>query len=649
MKSMRSGKNISAGDLSSRGSRTDNRSAEEKKSAAKRIATMEDIDRVIHFDNVEYATLKDDFRKSQEHELERAQRELADLQTEYDQLRTINNGTQKELHKTMDNVRALDGVRAASVESHEEFNKLKGSLLQQTSQANEYMGDETRTYKMQMHMFKRLEDEVVECRSGIANGQYAVEQLEIEKAIFEAHMRMCRQEFMEQERILNQLLHSMKTRRRPREEKVETLQALVLRTEQSVVKVQEQSQSVFDEYSGELSNELNGQESFSKKSNDTISSTKTGMSFRKQSEQDFNPEFAHYKVDQVKEMVSRYRSRKERCDKLTEVDTDLKDAIVRGKERTVTLKEGLVSAIAEHSQLSSNRQIYQEMDEQEKALHIVQKECEESKEKEATLRLQLESLARALPRFLSKITKVPHSINSIDQIPDAVYKLEDEISKLIKSIDTAMLKEATAEDLAAIGGSEGMVGAPTSPGAAGGEGQTSSEIARLQKLPGFSRLTRKVYSNIMCARPDVSDRNVRVRTLAMRLEMEEDADAQNVAGKRNMDLSRHFSAGGGRGSKGSGLFSTASGIGGAASAVSIEADGTPASGVQNQFYCKPGEHPLLDRDTLKKISHLVMERDPGFKQREAARIASLMERDEDRHHNNHGHGHGHGQSGSLKK
>lgn len=96
----------------------------------------------------------------------------------------------------------------------------------------------------------------------------------------------------------------------------------------------------------------------------------------------------------------------------------------------------------------------------------------------------------------------------MSQLPDAVHKLEDELSKLIKTIDAAMLKEATAEDLASIGRGQGT--GATNVVASAGEG-IISELDRLQKLPGYDRLQKQLFYNLMAARPDVTDQNVRIK------------------------------------------------------------------------------------------------------------------------------------------
>jgi hypothetical protein len=86
------------------------------------------------------------------------------------------------------------------------------------------------------------------------------------------------------------------------------------------------------------------------------------------------------------------------------------------------------------------------------------------------------------------------------QLADAIFKLEDELTKLIKAIGSALLKDATPEDLALM----------SQLSAASGGNDANSEFGRLQRLPGYSRLQRQLFYNLMTARPDVSQQNIRI-------------------------------------------------------------------------------------------------------------------------------------------
>jgi hypothetical protein len=175
------------------------------------------------------------------------------------------------------------------------------------------------------------------------------------------------------------------------------------------------------------------------------------------------------------------------------------------------------------------------------------------------------------------------------QLPDAVHKLEDEISKLIKTIDTAMLKEATTEDLASIG----QQGAGNSSSSATAEGQLS-EMDRLQKLPGYDRLQRQLFYNLMTARPDISDVNIRVH-LKKKSPYGTSPGKQSRAAAIGALLSSTYAAS----------------VAAADHAAMEEANNT----VTQLNEARPGE-PIadtqaIDRATIKNISKLIIEKDPN--------------------------------------
>lgn len=165
---------------------------------------------------------------------------------------------------------------------------------------------------------------------------------------------------------------------------------------------------------------------------------------------------------------------------------------------------------------------------------------------------------------------------------DAILKLEDEVTKLIKTIGSALLKDATPEDLALM----------SQLSAASGGNDSNSEFARLQRLPGFSRLQRQLFYNLMTARPDVSQQNIRIEHVRKVKEPRttfgpsshfEDTDQLLL-----LDTSRKF----GRGS------------------LTAELDEKMLHNIDSEENLgQDDEEPALGRATIKSISKLIYERD----------------------------------------
>lgn len=207
---------------------------------------------------------------------------------------------------------------------------------------------------------------------------------------------------------------------------------------------------------------------------------------------------------QIQEVIERYKTQSSRVEKLLQLDQDLRHSIANEHTKKHQLSEHLEVTIQKIEQLASSRQIYQEVDLKDFALAATSKECEDCKNRDFKLRLNIQSLRQSIPRFLTKITKMAHPKTVPEvELGDAVNKLEDEIAKLIKVISSALLKDATPDDLALMSQQQ----------TAGGNADATSEFGRLQRLPGYSRLQRQLYFNLMTARPDNSDMNMRVENV----------------------------------------------------------------------------------------------------------------------------------------
>ena len=195
-----------------------------------------------------------------------------------------------------------------------------------------------------------------------------------------------------------------------------------------------------------------------------------------------------------------------------QVQSDLKDNITKERTKQIQIESLLERSRTKVLLLASNRQMYQEVDMKDAALASARKEGDDFQEKDYRLKKNIESLRRSIPRFLQKIVDGGLNVSDgkpvpIDQLPDVVHKLEDEIARLIKQIGEKMLKDATQEDLANMSSSIQEFSTMNS-----GENNTASETSRLHKLPGYNRLQRQLFNNLMSAVPDASSANVRVKT-----------------------------------------------------------------------------------------------------------------------------------------
>ena len=133
-----------------------------------------------------------------------------------------------------------------------------------------------------------------------------------------------------------------------------------------------------------------------------------------------------------------------------------------------------------------------------------------------------------------------------------------------------MLKDATPEDIAS---TQAIGNQSVSGGTGNGGSKNNSEIGRLQKLPGFYRLQKQIFYNLMSAKHEHLDQNIRVKP---KLDRGQSSSDLGVTDKKS-----HYGARG----------------------VGEKEDST-----------RPAEESF-DRKTIKKISKLIIERDAAAKKR----------------------------------
>jgi hypothetical protein len=238
---------------------------------------------------------------------------------------------------------------------------------------------------------------------------------------------------------------------------------------------------------------------------------------------------------------------------------EFRDKINAQRQRKIALEEMLEKTLRDRESLTSSRQLFHEVDAKDSALSMARRKYQQIYQKDERLRESLESLRRFVPRVLTKITRLNQPMPNMDQMPDALHKVEDEVSRLIKMIGEILLRDATPEDLAAVTEVTGVSDLGK---------DERSESSRLHKLPGFARLQRQLFINMMTAVPDGSSRNVRVPSEDKRLMY--NSDAQNIQG----------------------------------------ATDRPTLGMESTYsHLSNGTDSSLDRRTVKEISKLVLSRD----------------------------------------
>jgi len=521
------------------------------------------------------------------------------MQKEYDVLLTANNLAEKNLKEVESKVLSMKGLDMALMNDSEAVKDTVQSLSQQTIDVLEDLLCEQRTAKMQGHMMTRLREEISDCRVETAKATVFAEQAKHDFLLASNSLQSNRQDLLEDEAAFDKLLASMKTKKEHRDLKLSMLNSISVEGETSVMKLQ---QSLF---AASPVVAHRPRSTFAKKRVKTPSKG-SGALQSVDLEEDFDSDiFGNTDVvalakkmnpTEVKNALQRYNSQTIRMEKLQQLEEDLRKNIKYEQQKKNELTEQLTHSGIKIAQLASTRQVYQEVDLKDSALAATTKQCDDCKERDFRLKVQIEELKLAVPRFLTKVTKVSHPKPTESQLGDAVIKLEEELIKLIKFTGSALLKDATPDDLALMSQQQ--------PNVTTIAVDSNSEFSRLQRMPGFSRLQRQIFFNLMTARPDVSDGNKRIdNTAVSKLRHPKTTGGGMIAPKHPDHVVQITTFANGNPSRG-GRKTAGVTAGGGNKDVDVDQDW---SDVGNSLESR--SNAALDRATIKSISKLIYDRD----------------------------------------
>lgn len=563
---------------------------------------MDELDRRVENDALELLNMKKEIQEQQKLEVKNAMKTLMGIKKEYDVLKAENNAMQSKVNKTKDSVISLRGVDIAVSQSSQQTADTCKELTRQLASVEECVAAEMRTLAMQKLMSERLISDTHKLKIESGDLDFVAEKLRHDLAGVNGTLLVSKTELGDREHKLQNMLTQAKTRKKERGTKMLMLNSIVQDGQKSVSMVRSSffgkgspgsspnstgnmNRNGFDspgspEFNYNLGDGLGGDSHHQSRGNGkkvTISPIpeERGGTLRPSTgtpkeEEDFltpadcpSKKAQRMTLDEIAEMVERYETRNSRVEKLTALEADLKENLVTQKKSSAALVEQIANAEGKVAQLASTRQVYQDVDNQTRALNAARKECEDWKEKDYRLKVNLVSLKRAMPRLLSKLTKSQHPVPTDLQLPDAVARLTAELLKYFKEITQSMLKNANPEEMAQMSREEE---------------RDQSELDKLHALPGFNNLKKELFFNMMGARPDNSAANVRINS-----KQRSNASGDNGSRSVHDASSAHHS---------------------------VAHKAKTAEKKKEELYGGPGvDSPVIDRDMAKKISALVFERD----------------------------------------
>ena len=617
------GRQIKTSKEPANGSTTSNNSNNTKTAKRSKPRTMDELDRRVENDALDLLNMKKEIATQQKLEVKRAMQRLLGVKKEYDVIRAENNVKNSQVKKVKDETLSLRGIDAAVHQSSNKTAQTCKNLTRQLALVEEGAAAEQRTLDMQKMMRARTSADTHSVKIEVVDIETRAEKLRHDVASVEATLQLSRKELLERELKLEKMREQGRGRRKDRASKMSMLHSIVADGQQSVSLVRS---SFFTQggspHSGTGSPSTLGGNALSPDRGDfnynlgqgptiadsayghghstnTATHSSSGAIRSKPSSaarssagfgsgENADPEIDDFvtpadvprkkaqrmTLAEIEEMVDRYSSRDSRLEKLNQLEVDLKETVAGQKTKKLQLTEEIVQAQQKVAQLASQRQVYHDVENQTRSLHAVKKEYDDCKEKDYRLKVNLISLKRSIPRLLSKLTKVEHPVPTDMQLHDAVNRLMAEISKYFKEISQELAKDATAEDIAN--------GTAT-------DDEKQSEIDKLHNMPGFSKLQKELYFNMMGARPDNSVGNIRVST-------DKVGGGAGVGASSGGSINHHQSGSGNDENDANGNLS-----------VGNKHENKRR---KEDVYGGPdAESPVIDRAMVKKISALVFERD----------------------------------------
>lgn len=413
---------------------------------------MEELDRRVAEDALALVNMKREIIESQRGEVLRAQQLLATLRKEHDTLYSNNEKREREISAVLDRAHSLQvvdrGVKAAGSATQD----FAANMVRQIAHSDDIQAAEQRTLNMQRLMLTRLEAEISDLRILSSKASYRLDTLRHELVGTDATLIVSKQELGEREQQLHKMTQSIKDMRKERSSKLGMLQSIIDDGEHSLSKVQG---SVFEaikvrrrltwrSFAGghstplllpplPLFSQLNipppppstqSKSPKSRSSRGTRTGTRESRDVALTEElEDFDssenrPEVLarRLSVEQVREMVQRFNSRGSRLDRLQQLEAASKESVEFERSKRAGLQEQLEAVRDKMRALASSRQVYQEVEEKSKALAAARKTCDECRERDVRLKANLESIKRAIPRFLSKITKSVVPVPSMENV-----------------------------------------------------------------------------------------------------------------------------------------------------------------------------------------------------------------------------------------
>jgi chromosome segregation ATPase len=465
-------------------------------------------------------------KKLQAQEIETTQKQLATLRKVHDEQHASaeNKARQlKVLEEELAQVRRLasstDSDRTSDMHSkfglHTTENKLDTIQMK--------LEEELQNKEIFTHMIKRLTDELVEAKTTVRETNDQLLLADQDFQTYQVQLHQTRQGQRSLEMAYGELKKKAATRRQKQEKKiVEIRKAIEQRVQQRVR--QEEMERKREGIAARAKGDLGTEEEERLKRMFVVRSLYSSMLeqkvqkealFLEKMEQGFQKIKTATGISDVQEIIQKFKTKDETHQTLMQQDSDTKNRIADLQKEQSELQGAFDEVSTRLMAAGGNREMYQEVDNVDEALNAARKQMNDYKSRATKLDLILEESRMSVRKFLSKLNSQSQELPTLDQLPDAIDRVDSRVTNLLRSV-VASLEEMGGGDE-----DKAQEGELKSHGA-GGEGKGSTPFGHANA----SKVNDMLFQRLMNSDPDTSGKNVRI-PLRPSLRQEEAEARQN--------------------------------------------------------------------------------------------------------------------------
>jgi hypothetical protein len=462
-------------------------------------------------------------KKLQAQEIETTQKQLATLRKVHDEQHASaeNKGRLlKTLDQELSQVRKLasSGEMDRTSDTKKKFGLNTTENKLDTTQMK--LEEELQNKEIFTHMIKRLTDELIESKNTVRETNNQLLLADQDFQTYQVQLHQTRQGQRSLEMAYAELKKKAVTRRQKQEKKiVEIRKAIEQRVQQRVR--QEEMEKKREGIAARAKGDLGTEEEERLKRMFVVRSLYSSMLeqkvqkealFLEKMEQGFQKIKTATGISDVQEIIQKFKTKDETHQTLMQQDSDTKNRIKDLEKEQSELQGALEEVTTSLMAAGGNREMYQEVDNVDEALNAARKQMNDYKNRATKLDLILEESRMSVRKFLAKLDSSAHPLPSLEQLPDAIDKVDSKVNNLLRSV-VASLEEMGGGDDDTV--HEGELKVATEP-----KGSTPFGHANASKVNDM------LFQRLMNADADTSGKNVRI-PLRPSLRQEEAEARQN--------------------------------------------------------------------------------------------------------------------------